>query len=387
MPASEHPSVALADPRRGLRRLPLISLLALVVAVAAAFSAAGAGSASAQTGSPAPQTLKKAVWGVTSHNGTSLFPYYRDLGIGIFQTQVRWDAIAPTQPASPTDPNDPAYQWGSGLDEIIAEAEQYGMTVMLQIIGAPTWSNGGRSFIWPATNPQDYGNFAQAISRRYPTVHHWMVWGEPNSKRGFGPVVNAPHSNNTKLNKKQQRAPKIYAQLLDAAYVGLKAANPANLVIGGNTYQGAGKPVIRTLQWLRYLKLPNGARPRMDLWGHNPYTYRRPNLKDPRSERGRIDFSDLDTLIKELDKAYKRPKLRLFLSEWGVPTGFDQDLEIRVKKKAAVQWVRSAMKILRKTSRIYTLGWSVPVDTARNPQGLLDPGLNPKPTYFAFKNG
>ena len=379
MPASANTS-APAAPRRG----PAIVLLALVLAVAALVAP---GSASAQTGTPAPQTLKKAVWGVTSHNGVSLFPFYRDLGMGIFQTQVRWDAIAPTRPANPTDPNDPAYQWGGGIDAIITEAEQHGMTVMLQIIGSPAWANGGRDFIWPATNPQDYGDFAQAIARRYPSVRHWMVWGEPNSKRGFGPVVNGPHSNNTKLSKKQQRAPRIYAQLLDAAYVGFKAANPANLVIGGNTYQGAGKPVIRTLQWLRYLRLPNGARPRMDLWGHNPYTDRIPNLKAKRSERGLIDFSDLDTLIKELDKVYKRPKLKLFLSEWGVPTGFDQDLEIRVKTKSAVKWVRAGMKIMRKTRRIYTLGWSVPVDTARNPQGLLNQSLQPKRTYAAFKNG
>jgi hypothetical protein len=124
----------------------------------------------------------------------------------------------------------------------------------------------------------------------------------------------------------------------------------------------------------------------MDMWGHNPYTYRIPNLKAPRSPRGRIDFSDLDTLIKELDKAYRGQRLKLFLSEWGVPTGFDQDLEIRVKTKAAVKWVRAAMKILR-NRRIYTLGWSVPVDTTRNPQGLLDMSLRPKPTYFPFKNG
>ena len=368
------------------RRLPAIALAA-VVSACLAIAAFGAANASAQA---APQTLKKAAWGLTSHNGQSMFPIYKDLGVGIFQTQVRWDAVAPTRPQNPTDPNDPAYKWGDGLQKIIDEAEANGMTVMLQLIGAPSWANGGQDFIWPATNPTDYGNFAQAISKKYPTVRHWMVWGEPNSKRGFGPVVNGPLSNNTRLNKKQQRAPKLYAQLLDAAYIGLKAANSANLVIGGNTYQGAGKPVIRTLQWLRYLKLPDGTRPRMDMWGHNPYTYRIPNLKAERSPRGRIDFSDLDTLVKELDKAYKGQRLRLFLSEWGVPTGLDQDLQIRVKTKDAVKWVKAAMNIIFRSKlagRIYTLGWSVPVDTTRNPQGLLDMSLSPKPTYFPFKKG
>jgi hypothetical protein len=368
-----------------------LRLRAAVVGIAAAaISAIGLAPAADRADAQAPQTLKKAAWGLTSHNGVSMFPIYKDLGIGIFQTQVRWDAVAPTRPANPTDPNDPAYRWGDGLQKIITEAEANGMTVMLQLIGTPPWANGGQDFIWPATNPTDYGNFAQAIAKQYPTVRHWMIWGEPNSKRGFGPVVNGPLSNNTKLNKKQQRAPRIYAQLLDAAYTGLKAASAGNLVIGGNTYQGAGKPVIRTLQWLRYLRLPDGSRPRMDMWGHNPYTYRIPNLKSPRSPRGRIDFSDIDTLVKELDKAYKGQRLKLFLSEWGVPTGFDQDLEIRVKTKNAVKWVKSAMNIVFRSKlarRIYTLGWSVPVDTDRNPQGLLDQALKPKPTYFPFKKG
>lgn len=374
------------DARGGGRRLPAMLLFAAVLAASSAIMAASAAERAAAQG-PAPQTLKKSAWGLTEHNGVSMFPIYKDLGVGIFQTQVRWDWIAPARPANPTDPNDPAYVWPEYVDKIITEAESNGITVLLQIIGSPPWSNGGRDFIWPTSNPADYGNFAAAISRRYPTVKHWMVWGEPNSKRGFGPVVNGPLSNRTKLNKKQQRAPRIYAQLLDAAYAGLKSVNPGNLVIGGNTYQGAGKPVIRTLQWLRYLRLPNGSRPRMDLWGHNPYTYRRPNLKDPPSPRGRIDFSDLGRLMKALDKVYKKPRLKLFLSEWGVPTGFDQDLEIRVKTKQAVKWVKSAMRIVRKSKRIYTLGWSVPVDTDRHPQGLLDKGLNPKPTYFPFKKG
>ena len=368
-----------------LRRLPALAAIALALLGASLISAVQKADAA-----PAPQTLKKAVWGLQEHNGQSMFPIYRDLGMGIFQTQVRWDQVAATKPANPTDPTDPAYVWPSYVDTALTGAEQNGMTVMLQIIGAPTWANGGREYVWPATNPKDFGDFATAISKKYPQVRHWMIWGEPNSRRGFGPVVNGPLSSKTTLSPAAQEAPKLYAQLLDAAYAGLKSVSPNNLVIGGNTYQGAGKPVIRTYQWLRYLRLPNGARPRMDMWGHNPYTYRQPDLKDEPSPRGRVDFSDLGRLVKALDKAYKGQRLKLFLSEWGVPTGLDQDLQIRVKTKNAVKWVRSAMQIVRKSkisSRIYTLGWSVPVDTARNPQGLLDRNLRPKATYKVFKKG
>jgi hypothetical protein len=101
-----------------------------------------------------------------------------------------------------------------------------------------------------------------------------------------------------------------------------------------------------------------------------------------------VDFSDLNRLTKALDKAFKGKRLKLFLSEWGVPSpGRDQDLLLKVAPKKANQWVKAAMKIVRKSPRIYTLGWSVPVDTARNPQGLLDSSLRPKGMYNVFKKG
>ena len=338
----------------------------------------------------APQTLKKAAWGLTAHNGQSMFPIYKDLGIGIFQTQVRWDAVAPTRPANPTDPTDPAYKWGDGLQKIITEAEANGMTVMLQLIGAPTWANGGQDFIWPATNPTDYGNFAQAIAKKYPTVRHWMVWGEPNSKRGFGPVVNGPLSNNTRLNKKQQRAPKLYAQLLDAAYIGLQGrelgqSGDRRQHLPGRRQAGDPHPPVAAL--------PEAPRRQPAPDGHvGPQPL---HVPDPEPEV-RALAARPDRLLRPRHPGQGARQglpgqgLRLFLSEWGVPTGFDQDLEIRVKTSAAVKWVKAAMNIVFRSKlarRIYTLGWSVPVDTTRNPQGLLDMSLSPKPTYFPFKKG
>lgn len=362
-------------------------LAAAVLATGAAEFEPSAAKADARASGPAPLTHKKAAWGVTEHDGVSLFPIYRDLGVGIFQTQARWDAIAPSRPANPTDPDDPAYVWPDYLDRTIAEAASQGITVAIQIIGAPGWATGGRAWNWAPHEPADFGAFAAAISRRYPSVRLWMVWGEPNSKRAFAPVKGAKATSKTKLRKKQRRAPRLYAQMLDAAYGALKGVNSENKVIGGNTFQGAGHPVIRTYQWIRYLKLPGGRRPRMDMWGHNPYTYRKPNLRSRPSPRGRVDFSDLRRLAKRLDEAFPKPRLKLFLSEWGIPTRKGDPLQFHVKPRTAKRWVHAAFRIVRKWKRIYTLGWSVPVDTDRNPQGLLDSDLRPKPAYWAFKNG
>ena len=118
-------------------------------------------------------------------------------------------------------------------------------------------------------------------------------------------------------------------------------------MIGGNTYLSSGHPVIRPYQWIRYMQLPNGSRPRMDLWGHNPYSFRKPFLESPASPRGRVDFSDLDDLTAALDRTFPGPPLPLYLSEWGVPTGLDKDLQFEVDTDTAVKWVQAAFEIVR----------------------------------------
>ena len=376
--------------RRGDRRR-LAALLSFAILLAALTASSGSQAAAEKAFVPAgsaPQTTKKAVWGLTAHRGASLFPWYRHLGVGIFQTQAHWDDIAPERrPDDPTDPDDPAYEWPSYLERVIEEADSYDMKVMLQLIGVPRWANGGKSWQWAPVEPSEFGHFAAAIARKYPSVDLWMIWGEPNRKQNFRPFKGA-RPTATKLNKKQRRAPRNYAKLLDAAYHALKHVGDENLVIGGNTYFSGGRtPIIRPFPWIRYMRLPGGSKPRMDMWGHNPYSYRRPNLKSDPSPKGRVDFSDLRRLTKALDRTFPRPRLPLFLSEFGVPTARDHDFKFEVKPRTAAKWVRAAMRIVRRWDRIYTLGWSVPVDTERNPQGLLDSDLRPKTTYNAFKNG
>jgi hypothetical protein len=334
----------------------------------------------------APQTLKKAVWGLPFRDGESMFPRYRDLGVGLFQTQAHWDQIARKRPDHPSDPTDSAYDWPKYLENEIEEAERWGMEVTIQLIGAPAWANGGRSWRWAPDEAEYFEDFVTAISRRYPTVSHWMVWGEPNRKPNFAPFTAAPPTA-TRLTKKQARAPRRYALLVDSAYEAVKTLDPADLLIGGSTYFSGGKGNIRPYPWIRYMKLPDGSRPRMDMWGHNPYSYRKPNLRNRPSPLGRVDFSDLRRLGRALNRAFPGSPLPLFLSEFGIPTAYDQDFKFSVSEETAAKWTRAAMRIVRGWDRIYTLGWSVPVDTHRNPQGLLDFGGDPKPAYDAFKSG
>jgi hypothetical protein len=367
--------------RQGIRAL---------IAVAAIALAGSATTASADAAKRGP-TVKKSVWGPWELNGRDLWPVYQELGIGLYSIQARWDQIAPgTRPLVPTNPADPAYQWPGYLDEAIGGALAHGMKVQVLIMGTPPWANGGRGWKWAPDRTADFADFATAIYRRYPQVNLWMIWGEPNRKPNFGPFT-ASKSARGPLNKKQQRAPRRYAQLLDAAYVALKRENRANKVIGGNTYTAAGPADINTYAWMRYMKLPGGKRPRMDMWGHNPWGNKLPKLRTKPSPRGTVAFRDLRHLTRALDKTFKRKKakrLKLFLAEWGVPSGRrDPDLRYGLSDKAARSWTRAAYRIARKWKRIYTLGWVHPVDGERNSTGFLGRDGSVKPTYKAFKWG
>ncbi|MGH2905068.1 MAG: hypothetical protein ACRDK7_16010, partial [Solirubrobacteraceae bacterium] len=260
----------------------------------------------------------KAMWGPAVHDGASLFPTYRELGVQIYQEKLPWFAVARTRPRHPRNPNDPAYAWPAEVTRAVAEAKRYHMQVALQIIGAPEWANGGRPWNWAPKSPKYYANFAIAAAKRYPSVHLWMIWGEPSRSHNFEPLD--PVKPFAKLNAQQKLAPHIYARILDAAYGALKRVSRSNLVIGGMTYTTGD---ISTQQWIENLRLPDGKRPRLDMYGQNPFSYRAPNLANQPSANQQIDFSDLGRLAKLVDRYLGRSGNRdpkLFISEWTVPT-------------------------------------------------------------------
>ena len=248
--------------RGGLQRIATLAGAVLAVAVS--------------SGAPARADAVKAIWGPYLHEGVSQFPVYRELGASIYEEDLHWDQVAPTRPKRPRDPNDPAYKWPEAVTGAVAEARTYGMRVALQIIGAPRWANGGRSAVWAPSRPADFANFAIAAARRYPTVKLWMVWGEPVRRHDFLPLT--PARRYAQLNARQRLAPHLYSRILDDAYIALKRVSRRNLVIGGMTDTAAD---ITTRQWIENLRLPNGLPPRMDLYGHNPFSARAPNLANP----------------------------------------------------------------------------------------------------------
>jgi hypothetical protein len=351
--------------------------------------------AATPTAEAAKTTIKKSMWGPASVDGKSQFPIYKDLGVGLWQTTVRWDDVAPKRPDDPANPNDAAYHWPVGLDETIAEANRYGIKVSIMLIGAPRWANGDRDWQWAPDDPQDFATFASAASRRYPRVRHWMIWSEPTKASNWQPLVadeGKPLKGDAAL-----EGPHRYAELLDDTFVALKKVTKANIVIGGNTFTVG---TVAPMRWIQALKLPNGRRPRMDLWGHNPFSARKPKLNDVPLGSGYADFNDLDQLAKRLDRAFKsgprkqQRHMKIFISEYSLPTDHANfEFNFFVSRKTQANWISAALKIARNYKRIYTFGYLGLYDDApreSNDQverGLLTHSGAKKPAYKAYRAG
>jgi hypothetical protein len=328
----------------------------------------------------------KSIWGpVRLPNGASAFPIYHDLGVDTLQYGLPWIQVAPTRPERPTDPTDPAYRWPPELDEAIRLGRRYGIKIAVLVNASPAWANGNRPPAWvPSTRA--YADFLTAASRRYPTVHMWMVWGEPNRAAVFQPLPpNSPVG------------PRHYARLLAGAYKALKARSRRNVVIGGMTFSFGD---VRPRDFARWMRLPNGKPPPLDLYGHNPFTHRFPNLADTgyRGAPGARDIGDVDLFHRELGRLYRgrypqfrRHGPRLWLSEFTVSSDRpNRSFDFYVSRRQQASWLTAAYSIAAHAPFVAGLGWWNLLDEPRSvaggqTTGLMTYGGKRKPAYRAYK--
>jgi polysaccharide biosynthesis protein PslG len=138
------------------------------------------------------------------------------------------------------------YDW-SQLDNIVGDANAAGLNVMLSFAHAPDFYNSRPSGRMP-DDPTTFGAFMAAVASRYPgQVQAYELWNEENLDReaGTGNVD-----------------PTTYLPLLEAGYMGVKAADPNALVLLGApspTTSNVPGSIIDDLTYLQGLYAINGG--------------------------------------------------------------------------------------------------------------------------------
>ncbi len=96
-----------------------------------------------------------------------------------------------------------------------------GTKVILDVVDTPEWETGSSNENTPPANPQEYAAFVGSLAQRFGTrVSAYEIWNEEDAPAWWGGDPN----------------PAAYAQLLQATYPVVKAADPSvTVVLGGLT--------------------------------------------------------------------------------------------------------------------------------------------------------
>ena len=173
------------------------------------------------------------------------------LGVDVVRYTLRWDHTAPVRPEQPANPDDPAYNW-SLADALLDGLRAHGIDVVLTFWGTPVWANGWQKPNWAPRSPSALALFATAAAKRYPWVHKWEVWNEPNQLGGLNP-----------------NSPRLYVQrLLNPTVAALHALDPKNIVAGGATSPRATQTALSAVVFMRGMRR---AGAHFDVYSHHPY--------------------------------------------------------------------------------------------------------------------
>ncbi len=176
---------------------------------------------------------------------------FKRLGVPLVRFTLHWNEIALRRPKDPNSPRDRAYDWRRP-DRVLRGLRRFGLTPVLTLVGTPAWANGGRPPNFAPPRPRDFRAFARAAARRYPRVHYWLIWNEPNKRLWLRPTRAA-----------------IYVQhLLNPGYEAIHSVLPHAQVGGGVTGPRAGLGGVAPVTWLRGMAR---AHAKLDAYAHHPY--------------------------------------------------------------------------------------------------------------------
>jgi hypothetical protein len=290
------------------------------------------------------------------------------LGVRVARFTLRWDQIAPAQPAAPTDPTDSAYDW-SVADPVLDGLRQHGIEVVLQLVGTPSWANGGKASNYVPTTSATFGAFATAAASRYPWVKRWVIWNEPNQVRWLRPTT----------------APTYTVRLLNPAYAAIHGVIHGAQVAGGGTAPRGSTGGVSPLAWIAGM---HAAHARLDAYAHNPYPLdpkRETPLTGGCSHCTTVTMATIGRLATLLDRDF--PRARIWLTEYGYQTN-PPDRLLGVSRALQARYMGEGAYAAYRTPKVDLLIHFLYRDepnVARFQSGLVTLTNGVKPAYAAFQ--
>ena len=284
----------------------------------------------------------------------------------IVRTVVDWSQVAPERPASAANPFDPAYKFDD-VDDLVRNAQQRGMEVLITLWGTPKWANGGQAPQVVPRNMTDFQNFARAIASRYsgrysgyPYVRFFSIWNESNLATFLRPQFNAKGAIVSTRN---------YARLAKAGYTGIKQGNRSALVaIGETSSHGRDHPkkgLTDTVAPATFMKGVASQAKRLklkfDAWAHHPYPFPVAQKPTQKVRYPNVTLTTMPRFEKDLDKAFHRKNTPVWITEYGNETKPGEPHGVTEAQQA--KYLPQAIALARKDPRVGMFVWFVMQDS------------------------
>ena len=290
------------------------------------------------------------------------------LGVHVVRFTLHWNQIAQTQPASPTDPEDAAYDWTNST-QVLDGLHAHGIEVVAQLLGTPTWANGDKPPNYAPTSSASFAAFADAAAHEYPWIQKWVIWNEPNQRIWLRPT-----------------SPALYVvRLLNPAYVAIHDAIPDAEVAGGGTAPRGGSGGVSPVAWITGM---HAAQARLDAYAHNPYPL------DPKRETPftggcaqctTITMATLSRLVNLVTRDF--PHARIWLTEYGYQSN-PPDKVLGVSTALQARYESEGSYVAYRTPRVDLLIHFLYEDEpelSRFQSGLVTVKAAAKPALAAFE--
>jgi hypothetical protein len=162
------------------------------------------------------------------------FTMVDQLGLTWVKQQIKWRYVQP-------EPGEP--QWGL-LDQIMQEAADHDLKVMLSIVDAPPWTRPDmpEDSVGPPDDFKHYVDFVSAVVERYPgQLHAIEVWNEQNLDREWATADGI--------------SAESYVEMLSQTYAAVKARDPGIIVISGALSPTGLDDGVQAIDDFRYFKM------------------------------------------------------------------------------------------------------------------------------------